>query len=54
MSGEIYSNESVSQSFSHRVNFQGGGVYTIYVCSDLLYLVSQCFEGYLGDFSCLT
>ena len=30
------------------------GVYTIYVRSDFSYLLlSQCFEGYLGNFSCL-
>jgi hypothetical protein len=40
--GKIQTNQSVSQSFiqsvSHTVNF--AGVYTIYVCSDLSYLVS--------------
>ena len=44
------SNKSVSQSVSHRVNFPGG-VYDLYL--KLFIVLSQCFEGYSGNFSCL-
>jgi hypothetical protein len=41
---------SVSQSFSHRVNFPGG-VYDL--CSQWFIVLSQYFEGCLGNFSWL-
>ena len=41
--GKIQTNQLFSQSVSHRVNFPGGGggVYTMYVRSDLFYSISD-------------